>query len=564
MTLRPYQRECLEAIRAAYHAGARRQLVALPTGTGKTMIFAELPAYFRMKNRMLVLAHREELIDQAAEKIARANPALSVGIEKAGTSAPPDARVVIASVQTLGRRASSRLLRMDPEPFRLIVIDEAHHAVAPSYLRVLEHFGVMADDSIKLVVGFTATPVRGDKAGLERVFQKIVYSRSIIEMIRRGYLCPILGYRVETKVDLSQVRTQMGDFSEQELARTVNEAPRNAALVKAYQQIASGTRALVFCVDVQHTRDVARAFEAAGLTARPVWGEMPTEERANAITAFRDGRVSVLTNCNVLTEGFDEPKIECVLLGRPTQSPLLYTQMIGRGTRTAPGKKAVKVVDVVDNTSRHRLMALPRLFGLPERFDLKGKSVTSIRANIERLARIYPFLNLERMLSPDDIDLVIRRVALIKPELAEEVRRHSEFVWIRMPDDSYRLPLEKGQWLLIEPNLLDRYEVRILGRYDMEQISEEFDLANAFGVADATVRERFKDVVPLLGQHLRWRRQPATSKQIETLKGLCVTPPEGLTKGDAQPGAPDHRNSALGYSCLISGPSNGGHNLSAA
>jgi ATP-dependent helicase IRC3 len=163
--LRPYQAECLERLLQLYREGRRRVLVSLPTGTGKTAIFAQFPRHFRMKKRLLVLAHREELLEQACAKFHDADPELPVGIEQAGKRAPPESKVVVASVPTLGRAGSKRLSQLDPDDFYLVVVDEAHHAVAPSYRTILDHFGLFAPDTPRMLVGFTATPRRGDRQG---------------------------------------------------------------------------------------------------------------------------------------------------------------------------------------------------------------------------------------------------------------------------------------------------------------------------------------------------------------------------------------------------------------
>lgn len=281
--LRDYQLACRQAIYQHYKAGVRRALVVLPTGTGKTVIFASLPEFFRMKHRMLVLAHREELLQQAADKFRRANPGLAVGIEQAESRSDPAARVVIASVQTLGRRGSPRLRALDPAQFKLIVVDEAHHAVAPSYRTVLDQFRLFDPGTEKLLLGFTATPYRGDKQGLDQVFEKIIFTRTIGEMIAAGYLCDIAGFRVSSATDLDGVSTRLGDFALDELSRAVNEERRNRLVVEAYRALVPDKKCVVFSVDVAHSRELAALFERHGVPARAVWGEMPAEERRQAI-----------------------------------------------------------------------------------------------------------------------------------------------------------------------------------------------------------------------------------------------------------------------------------------
>jgi ATP-dependent helicase IRC3 len=226
--LRDYQRECLAVIFDRYKAGARRQLICLPTGTGKTVIFARFPSFFRMKRRMLVLAHRAELLHQARDKLLAANPSLKVEIEQAGRNASEDSDVVVASVPTLGRRGTRRLTSLNPDQFSIVVIDEAHHATADTHRRIVQHLGLLSSDTKKLLVGFTATPKRSDGIGLDAIFDEIAFSRTIPELMRVGHLAPVAGYRVETDIDLSRVRTSMGDFVVSQLSDAVNIESRNA------------------------------------------------------------------------------------------------------------------------------------------------------------------------------------------------------------------------------------------------------------------------------------------------------------------------------------------------
>src|SRR5437899_7779255 len=251
--LRDYQREALRAVRDAYIAGKRRVIVSLPTGSGKTVVFAHFPRVLNMKKRLLVLAHREELLLQARDKFRSIEPELKAEIEQAGSRAAADAKVVIASVPTLARN-TARLSRLQPDEFSIIVVDEAHHAVAPSYRRIFDHFGLFEPRSPRYLIGFTATPRRGDKQGLGEVFQEVCYARDMREMIADRYLCPITGWRVASDLSLDEVKVRHGDFVEGQLARVVNTPSRNNMLVKAYRDLAGGRRAIVFCVDVAHAK----------------------------------------------------------------------------------------------------------------------------------------------------------------------------------------------------------------------------------------------------------------------------------------------------------------------
>src|SRR5213594_4018972 len=380
LNLRPYQTEALMSVRDAYKAGKRRVIVSLPTGTGKTVVFAYFPRALKMKKRLLVLAHREELLLQAQEKFRSIDPDLKVEIEQAGARASADARVVVASVPTLARNDGARLSRLQPDDFSIIVVDEAHHAVAPTYRRIFDHFGLFGPGATRYLVGFTATPRRGDKQGLGEVFEEVCYARDMREMIAGRYLCSITGWRVDTDLSLDnvKVRGRHGDFVESQLAHVVNTPSRNNLLVKAYRDFASRRRTIVFCVDVNHAKDVHHAFTEAGIAAATVWGELSRDDRRNVLARFSAGEVDVVTNCNLLTEGFDEPRVDCVIMARPTRSKLLYAQMVGRGTRLHPDKADLMVIDVADNSRMHQLPGLHSLFNLPTNIDLRGTDVLEI------------------------------------------------------------------------------------------------------------------------------------------------------------------------------------------
>src|SRR5207244_1384913 len=272
--LRAYQSEALNAVCDAYRSGKRRVIVSLPTGTGKTVVFAHFPRVLKMKKRLLVLAHREELLLQARDKFRSIDPELKVEIEQAGSRAADDAKVVIASVPTLAR-SGARLSRLHPDEFSIVVVDEAHHAVAPSYRRIFDHFGLFEPGE---------------------VFEEVCYARDMREMIAYRYLCPITGWRIDTDLSLDNVKVRHGDFVESQLARVVNTPLRNTLLVKAYRDFAAGRRAIIFCVDVAHAQDVHRAFDEAGIRAAPVWGELSRDERRNVLAEFSAGKIDVVTN----------------------------------------------------------------------------------------------------------------------------------------------------------------------------------------------------------------------------------------------------------------------------
>jgi ATP-dependent helicase IRC3 len=531
LTLRPYQTEALASVRDAYKAGKRRVLVSLPTGTGKTVVFAHFPSVFRMKKRLLVLAHREELLLQAEDKFRSVSPELLVGIEQASVRAPAGSHVVIASVATLAR-SPKRLAQLDPDDFSIIIVDEAHHAVAPSYRRILDHFGLFEKQPERFLVGFTATPRRGDHQGLGDVFEEVCYARDMREMIGHGYLAPVAGWRIDTGLSLDQVQKRRGEFVESQLARVVNTPERNSLVIRASREFARGRRTIVFCVDVAHARDMQRAFSKAGIRAGAVWGELPREERQAVLKQFSVGEIDVITNCNLLTEGFDEPRVDCVIMARPTHSKLLYAQMLGRGTRLHPDKSDLVVLDVVDNSSTHHLPGLHSLFDLPETMNLSGGNALETERQVAELTRKYPWVDTLRLRTPADIRSASERIEFFNFDSPPELIEVSKLTWLSVPG-GYRLPLPDGDWISVESNLLERWDVTHVGRTEVTLLGPERTLAGAVNRAERFVRAKLPDALTLLQRSARWREGHPTSKQAAMLARFGLPAPAGLTRGQA-------------------------------
>ncbi len=531
--LRDYQDECLKAIYERYKAGVRRQLVCLPTGTGKTVIFASFPRFFRMKKRMLVVAHREELLDQARDKILRANPELSVEIEQASRVAGESTDVVVASVPTLGRKNSKRLARLDPEQFYLIVVDEAHHSTAETYRRVLEHFKVFDEGSPRLLVGFTATPKRGDGQGLDAVYEEIAFSRNLPEMIMAKHLSPVAGYRVETDVDLSRVRTRMGDFVTRQLSDAVNVKARNDLVVKVFRDHLADRQTLCFCVDVAHAKSLAKAFRKGGIATAAVTGEMEKDRRARALADFSSGKVRVLTNCMVLTEGYDESSVAGIILARPTKSTLLYTQMIGRGTRLHPGKENAVMIDIVDVAREHTLVTLPALFGLTDRFDLQGSTTTEVEEALGWVRENRPWVRPELATSLSDLRYRCTKINLMDLKLPDELLGVATFAWTGTGEGTYRLGLGKGKTVVIASTIIGEWEVSLVTKGKEKKLGATVGMPEAVGRAERWITANRADSLGLVLLRAKWRGRPASAKQVEYLKSRKISVPRGITKGQA-------------------------------
>lgn len=588
-TLRPYQGDGLAATVAALEAGSNRLLLKLPTGTGKTVMFAAmlqwpglvswLSTFPPTQRRMLVVAHREELLDQAAEKIQRANPGIMVSIEQGDRHANSYSDVIIASVQTLAAGKFRRLKRlMQRHTFRLVVVDEAHHAAAPSYRTMLAHLGFLPaadmsdsgeleaathDDVVlmtqalegwdrtapkdRLLVGVTATPNRSDAIGLGCVFQTIAYSYALKQAIDDGYLVPMTPWVVETSESLDGVRITAGEFNQKDLAETVNTPRRNALAVQAWQRYAATCSTIVFSVDVQHAHDLAAAFVAVGVTAKAISGETPKEERRETLRAYTRGDVQVITNCMVLTEGTDLPRTGCILHAKPTKSATLYEQMTGRGLRIFPGKTECIIIDMVDVARRHSLQTAPVLYGLPPNLNTNGKRLQQLADELEALREQYPgfadnMLEHDRC-SLDDLRLKAETFDIWKiPELGAFGNGRA-LDWIKFGEDVYRLqyPWSDGiEVLTVQRDVLGHWDVSTTLRpHDgaavrQRTLATHLDAAEvAAGAAEQYVLRERRSVVKLKGKDEPWRGAPASEKQLGLLRRLKIPHGPKLSKGEA-------------------------------
>lgn len=371
LDLRDYQRDAIAAIRTAADEGCRRQLLVLPTGAGKTVTFGALA--HEIGGETLILAHRDELIRQAVDKLRLIWPDAPCGVVKASEN-DVHAQVVVASVQTLARERRRRQLGERSRPFDLVIVDEAHHSCAKSYRDVLDYVGAGSDTTPwvwqdradrPLLLGVTATPDRGDRVGLDAVFERIVFHRDMLWGIQSGFLADLRGLRVVLDIDLHKVKVRSGDYGDAELAEVLHNVGAPGIAVRAWHDHAEGRKTLVFTPTVALAHEMADSFLEAGVSAGVVHGEMDDRDRRDTLARFAAGDLQVLANCAVLTEGFDEPSVGCVILARPTRSRALYVQMLGRGTRRHPGKTDCLVIDMVDAAGDHDLVTMPDLFGLP-------------------------------------------------------------------------------------------------------------------------------------------------------------------------------------------------------
>jgi len=346
LEVRPYQQAARVAIHAEWAAGNRKTLLVLPTGTGKTVVFAKvIEDVVREGGRALILAHRGELLDQAAERLYHAT-GLMAAVEKAeDTSMGRLERVVVGSVQTMMR--DKRLAQFNPAAFDCIVVDEAHHVLADSYQAVLSHFPDAR------VLGVTATADRGDKRNLGLYFDSLAYEYTLPAAIKDGWLCRIEAQTIPLQLDISKVGVSQGDYKVAELGTALD--PYLDAI--ADEMVAAGClsrKVLVFLPLIRTSQKFAEILASRGFAVAEVNGD--SYDRADTLARFASNEVRALCNSMLLTEGYDCPDIDCIVVLRPTKVRSLYSQMVGRGTRIAPDKDALLVLDFLWHTERHELV----------------------------------------------------------------------------------------------------------------------------------------------------------------------------------------------------------------
>jgi superfamily II DNA or RNA helicase len=343
MPLRPYQLEAKKAIQDQWNRGVRSTLLVLPTGTGKTILFSSIiEDAVRNGGRALVLAHREELLQQAADKLSRST-GLGCGLEKAESTAHDEwTNVVVGSVQTMVKEA-----RRERHDFSHIVVDEAHHAISPSYRAVLDHF---PDAKI---LGVTATADRGDKRNLGEVFETLAYEYSLVRAIREGFLCQIKALTIPLKIDLTGVKQTAGDFQAAGLGTALD--PYLEQIADHLVRETANRKTVVFLPLIATSKKFMGMLAARGVDTREVNGD--STDRAETLKWFRGaGRGAVLCNAMLLTEGYDQSDIDCVCVLRPTKVRSLFAQMLGRGTRIHPGKENLLILDFLWHSERHALV----------------------------------------------------------------------------------------------------------------------------------------------------------------------------------------------------------------
>lgn len=533
---RDYQEKALTAIDTAEREGVRRPLVVHPTGTGKTVTFSHAIQRRQDKGRAIVLLHREELANQARQKLAIIAPELRTGIVKAELN-EDHADVVLASVPTIQRDDRLAQLLASQERFgrfATVIADEAHHAPAPGWTKVLTALGAWNRHG-PLTVGFTATPERDGKT--LGVWEKVVSYMSIREAIFRGFLCPILpACVVETKMDLDRVRKTGGDYSDGSLGTALEESGAIAQMADAVALNAADRKGVAFLPTVKTSQLLTDALRQRGIKAEHLDGTTPKDERAAILRRLKTGETPWVTNCAVLTEGFDEPSISCVLVGRPTRFHGLYVQMVGRGTRKAPGKDNLLIIDVVGVSKRHELIGVVDL-GL-ELDDPKRRKDGEVEAQACRMCGVpCEFPEHRCALCHRYLPVTALHDGATRHENCQagkagqvDVFGSSKLRW---------LPVETG-WCLgagqevvvMVPAGIDTWKLVAYKGGKLETLHDEIPVDWAMGIGE----DRSKAFTRLVERDARWLRAPVTDAQRNRLlrEGLPESKLDRVrTKGEA-------------------------------
>jgi superfamily II DNA or RNA helicase len=541
LKLRPYQQECQVAVNEALFSGdfVDRAAVVLPTGSGKTVIFAWLGSDWSRDRRVTILVHRDELVQQTVSRFHEVAPDLAVGVVQGGVKIT-DRLVTVASVQTLSRPGNLELIdQLVFHPLHIggpvVIVDECHHAVAASYRNVLERFGCF--DGRAKAVGFTATLSRGDKQGLGSVWQSVCYRRDILDMITEGYLCDVKGKAVTVDgLTLAEAKMSGGDFQVGSLSDLMLRSDAASVVAEAYtehgiRRLMGSTRVrpgIVFVPSLEAAQVFLTAFRAAGFNAEMVWGSQDRDERRRIVGMFRAGgdfAPEVLINCMVLTEGFDAPQAEVCVIARPTTSAALYVQMAGRVLRRLPDRpgereklaKQALILDVVGASQEHRLATLADLSSRRINDIKPGESL--VQAAIRERAEGSPFLA--------DYATGYRDMDLFSGSGAHWLRTRAGVWFLAVKDDV----------VFVWPDGPDRYKIGVRplkakgGRFVIEGL--ELDYARAWAEQEAYrigAENPTRNGADLVSGNAPWRSTLASENHLDFARRLGITSP-GRTKG---------------------------------
>lgn len=554
LPLRPYQAQCLDALDERWKTDGNRLAVVLPTGGGKTVIFSHLSKRHLDANpgdRVLILVHTDELVQQAAAKVRTIAPHLSVGIVKAARN-EVTADVIVASVQSLRSEKRRKQIR----GVGLVIVDECHHATANTYRTILEHYGCMEST---LAAGFTATLMRGDGGPLGEVWQGVAFSRDVGYMVRKRYLVPPRGQAVRVPdFNLAMVRSTKADFREGDLGSALVNSLAPSVVAQSYREHASERSGILFCPTVASAEAFAEAFNLGGIACEVIHGNLPQDERRAILARLESGQTQVVANCMVLTEGFDSPRVSCVVVARPTKSKGLYIQMVGRGLRVDPLRpyedQDCLVLDVVGASATHDLRSIADLSDKPldEAKARAGKSLIDLEDEFDRGEDEEP-----------DEDDPTQYHGPVEVKEFDPLAAKSTRAWGKTKAGHYYLPAgwstrehpNRGAYVFLVPAGTGPYTVSWCtatgGAYDCPARVHDVECEARHGRKGAITEHRGLDLETALGwaedlavdmgadpyesatkKTAPWRRKPASPAQLGTARQHGCPVRDGMRAGE--------------------------------
>lgn len=553
--LRPHQKGVVGKVASAYKQGVLSGIAGMATGTGKTPTACYIGRSIREKGDdrpMLVLMHKEDLVDQWCKAIEMVMPGASIGVEMAANVASPGNDVIIASVPTVGRQGSDRLGWAMKRSFSSVHIDEAHHAAATGYYNVVDRLGHWEGKTF--IVGWTATSHRLDKKVLvdpsgRAIFQQQFCDYGLVPAIKDGVLCDVRAYQVRSGTNLKGVATSMGDFNQNELSKRVNQTVRTQKAYERWKELAGDRPTVIFCVDIEHATQACSYWRMQGESATVVHSKtdiLSKEERRHRMRAWKSGNIQCLFNVGIATEGVDYPACSCAVMLRPTLSWVLYMQMLGRITRIHEGKEDAIVIDVVDNSEKHAVSA-PSAVGLPDGVDMEGKTLEEGIDIVERAARRGQQIKDKQSLT--DLTTSVREINLLAQmqqirDVPPEVASGSIMNWLKV-GEHYVLPA--GATGTRETGIREIFFELVpdlLGNWHMKKNGEPIvDLGRGdvpdFKRVDAVLsneRDLPKSSLNIMTRDAEWRVNEITDKQRNILRkvpGMTEEDMNGLTRGEA-------------------------------
>lgn len=512
--LRPYQQEALEVIKKSNTV--ENTLIVLPTGAGKGILLAALSS--EVEGRVLIIVPSKELREQNAEKIKLIDPTIDVGSVQASLN-EVESKIVVASRQSLTHPKSDRIKQMlQHGKFEYIVIDEVHQAV-DQINKIVKRVNTDAK-----IIGLTATPYNSE---MKRIFKKIDYRKTIMEMIEEGYLCEPQAIMIKTTTDLRHVKVVAGEFNQKELEQAVNTVERNQIVVKAYLEYAKDRKStLVFASGIEHCKSLTEEFIRSGIEARYIDSNTSKEIREKNILEFKQFKYPVLVNVGVLTTGFDHQPTDCVMLARPTKSKILFEQIIGRGLRLSPetGKEDCLLIDINDVVKSHDLMSLANVFELrdirsgekpsqaKERID-KEDAEEKERKRLEELKRLE-----EERLQQEQIKLQVQRIKLFNKDMK---KRFDETVydWFKVDNLTYAMSYDLTLHYVIEQVEENGEDICYCYMANTDKSIKELQYIGEHKVLSELIRKVEHELLQkpnhMTNKDADWKQQKATENQLK-------------------------------------------------